>query len=262
MDVVVDGVKAHYANGSRPIRRKEPAVILIHGAGMDRTVWQLQTRNIAYMGYQVLAVDLPGHGRSEGKVLPSIGEMADWIMRLMIELKLKSAALIGHSMGALIALEVGSRYPKNVEKLCLMGVASRMPVHPELLKAAKKNQPLASDLIMYWGLGDKAQIGGHPHPGLWVHGANEILIRNSQSGVLYNDLAACDSYQGAVQAAEKVQCSSLFILGDGDKMTPLKQAKKLTEVMQSPEVRVIKDCGHMMMSERPNEVSKNLKAFI
>ena len=138
MYVLVGGKKAHFANGSRMRNKKEPALIFIHGAGMDRTIWQLQTRNIAYMGCQALALDLPGHGRSEGPTLSSIEQMAEWVIDFMEAVKLKQAKLIGHSMGALVALEISSRYPQKIDKMCLMGVASTMPVHPELLKAAKK----------------------------------------------------------------------------------------------------------------------------
>ncbi len=261
MYTLVDGKKAYFSSGSRKRNKNEPAVILIHGAGMDRTVWQLQTRNIAFMGYQVFAVDLPGHGRSEGPCLSSIEHMANWILSFIEASKLKQVAIIGHSMGALIAIETASRNPKRVDKLCLMGVAGKMPVHPDLLEAAKNDKSLASELIVYWGLGDKAQIGGHPQSGLWVHGANQTLLDNSSKGIIYQDLIACDQYQGSYIAAQKIECRSFFILGKEDKMTPPKKAQELIAAVKFSDVTVIKDCGHMMMSEKPNQVFSSLKYF-
>ncbi len=262
MDVIVDGLRAHAATGSRPIDKQEPAVIFIHGAGMDRTVWQLQSRNVAYWGRQVYAVDMPGHGRSDGAALASISEMAAWITLFMDALELKTATLVGHSMGALIALECAGHYPERLDKLCLMGVAETMPVHPDLLVAAQQNLPIASELIVYWGVGDDAQVGGHPHPGLWVKGASQTLLNMAKPDVLYSDLAACNAYKDAPDAAAAVLCETLFVLGQDDKMTPVKKAAPLVHAIASVTEVVIKRCGHMMMLERPDPVYAALKPFI
>lgn len=262
MDVQVDGYQAHAATGSREINTAEPSVIFIHGAGMDRTVWQLQTRNVAHMGRRAYAVDLPAHGRSEGKAKPSIEAMADWIIAFMDATDIATATLVGHSMGSLIALEVAARNPGRMDRLCLMGVAETMPVHPDLLEAAKQNEMRANDLIVYWGVGNKAQIGGHLHPGLWVNGASRVLLNNAKGDVLYNDLSACDAYQGALDAAKRITCKTRFILGREDQMTPARKANTLIEAIDDADCVVIDHCGHMMMLERPNPVHAALKGFI
>ena len=262
MDIQVNGKRVHAATGSRLINKEEPAVILLHGAGMDRTIWQLQTRNIAYMGRQAYALDLPGHGRSEGAPLITISEISEWVSDFMDAAELASASVIGHSMGALVAIEFAGNHPKKLNKLCLMGVSEAMPVHPDLLDAAKRNEPLAPELIVFWGVGGKAQIGGHPHPGLWVHGASQTLIKLSRPGVLFNDLVACDTYQGALTAAQKVQCDTRFILGKDDKMTPAKNSKPLVDAIKKSDVKLIEHCGHMIMTERPNLVYNAISGFI
>jgi len=262
MDLLIEGRTVHAATGSRAIDPDEPAVVLVHGAGMDRTVWQLQTRNIANMGRRALAVDLPGHGRSDGPLLGTIGDMADWVGAFLDAAGIETCKLIGHSMGALTALEAAARFPDRFDGLCLMGVAESMPVHPDLLAAAEKNEALAPELIVYWGLGDQAQVGGHPHPGLWIHGASRTLLDLSGPGVLFNDLKACNEYAGAVEAAAKVTCPTLFVLGRGDKMTPAKKAKPLADVIDRSDTVVVDHCGHMMMTERPREVYHALKGFV
>lgn len=262
MDITVDGISVHAATGSRPINPKEPAVILIHGAGMNRTVWQLQTRNIAYMGRQVYALDLPGHGRSSGNPLASIEEMAEWLAKFMDAAGLASATLIGHSMGSLIALEFAARFPERMDRLCLMGVAETMPVHPDLLAAAEKNDPVAAELIVYWGLGNKAQTGGHPHPGLWMQGASQTLLDQAGPDVLFNDLSACNAYQGALAAAAKIECETRFVLGDQDNMTPARKATGLVSSIKNSDSKMIDKCGHMMMTERPNQVYAALKGIV
>jgi len=262
MDIIVDGKTAHAATGSRQGSADEPAVILVHGAGLDRTIWQMQTRNIAFQQRRAYAVDLPGHGRSYGPVLTRVPEMADWIIRFMDAAGIETATLMGHSMGSLITLDAASRYPDRTEHLILTGVAEAMPVHPDLLAAADANEPLAPELIVFWGLGEKAQTGGHPLPGLWVHGASEVLLKNAKDGVLGNDLAACNDYDGVIGAAEKISCPTDFVLGRDDKMTPAKSGAALADRIDGAKVNILERCGHMMMIERPNEMYNALRGII
>jgi len=262
LNFTVDGKTAHAANGSRENSPDEPAVILIHGAGLDRTIWQMQTRNIAFQGRRVYAVDLPGHGYSEGSALENIEEMANWVTWFMDAAGVDAATVMGHSMGSLIALDLASRYPERTERLILTGVAESMPVHPDLLAAARADEPLASELIVFWGLGEKAQTGGHPLPGLWVHGASEVLLKNAKSGVLANDLAACDNFGDAKERAAKITCPTFFVLGRDDKMSPVKSGGRLADVIDGAQVNILEKCGHMMMIERPNEMYHALRPLI
>ncbi|MAH85149.1 MAG: hypothetical protein CBB68_12955 [Rhodospirillaceae bacterium TMED8] len=262
MEFLVQGKTVNAATGGYISSSECPAVILIHGAGMDRTAWQLQTRNIAHRGIRVFAVDLPGHGRSDGPALENIVDMTDWIIQFMDTVKIKSASLMGHSMGALIALDAGARHSDRVDKVILVGVAETMQVHPILLSAAAANKPLGPELIVFWGLGEAAKIGGHPSPGLWVHGASKVLLGNAALGVLSSDLEACNAYRGIREAAAKIICPAYCVLGDQDKMTPVKSGRILSNSMADGHVVVIENCGHMMMLERPHEFYYALKDVI
>ena len=117
-------------------------------------------------------------------------------------------------------------------------------------------------MIVFWGLGEKAQAGGHPLPGLWVHGACEILLKNSHDGVLGSDLAACNNYGSAVDAAANVSCPATFVLGRDDKMTPAKSGTALAANIEDSDVHVLERCGHMMMAERPNEMYQALRGVV
>src|SRR5678815_5164519 len=103
MKLSVDGHAVFATTGGTHFDPAKPAVIFLHGAGFDRTAWRLQTRWFAHHGRSVLAVDFPGHGRSDGPPLTSIATMADWTAALIAETGVKQAALVGHSMGALVA---------------------------------------------------------------------------------------------------------------------------------------------------------------
>src|SRR6201986_1289994 len=192
------------ATGGRAFDPTLPTVVLLHGAGFDRSTWALHSRWFAHHGYGVLAPDLPGHGRSIGPPLASIADMADWTAALIDAAGAAKARLVGHSMGSLIALETAARHPAKVSALHLIGTAATMTVGPDLLKAAQANDHDAIDMVSIWGLGFPAELGGSLAPGLWMHGGAQRVLEQCRPGVLYNDLAACNAYQGALDAAAKV----------------------------------------------------------
>lgn len=253
---------AFASTGGKPFDPMKPAIVFVHGAGMDHTVWQLQARYFAYHGRAVLAPDLPGHGRSEGPPPASIEAYADWLAALVAAAGAERAALVGHSMGALASLAAAARTPARVTALALLGVAARMPVHPDLLTAADANDPAAVELITAWGYGKPAHLGGHRGPGLWMLGGGRRLLERSAKGVLASDLRACDAYQDAAQAAARVACPTLFLLGALDRMTPPKAAEPLMRAVCDTRTVVLPGCGHMMMVEQPDQTLDALRQAV
>jgi pimeloyl-ACP methyl ester carboxylesterase len=227
MQLSVNGVDTFVATGGRPFDKLLPAVVLLHGAGFDHSTWALHSRWFAHHGYSVLAPDLPGHGRSSGKPLPTIADMADWTAALLDAAGARQAKLVGHSMGSLIALETAARHPDRVSGLSLIGTAATMTVGPDLLKAAEANDPSAIDMVSIWGLGLKAELGGSLAPGLWMHQGAQRVLQRCAPGVLHSDLTACNAYQDALAAAAQIKVQVTFILGERDVMTPAKAGKAL-----------------------------------
>jgi pimeloyl-ACP methyl ester carboxylesterase len=262
VELQVDGRKAFAATGGRPFDPAKPAVVFIHGAGMDHTVWTLQTRYFAHHGRSVLAVDLPGHGRSEGPQPGSIEGYAEWMARLIEAAGAARAALAGHSMGALIALEAAARAPERVSALALLGVAARMPVHPDLLAAADANDPRAFELVTSWGYGKAAHLGGNRAPGLWMLGGGKRLLERSAPGMLASDFRACDAYKTAADAASRVSCPTLFVLGAADRMTAPKAATPLADAVRGARTVILPQAGHMMMIEQPDATLDALRTIL
>jgi len=258
----VDQAAVFAATGGRPFDPALPAVLFLHGAGLDHTVWALQTRYFAHRGRSVLAPDLPGHGRSDGPVLDSIGELADWVIRLMDAAGIGSAALVGHSMGALAALETAARRPDRIDALALLAVAETMQVHPDLMAAARDGKALAVDLITAWGHGRPAHLGGNPAPGLWLMGGDRRLLQRGDAAALATDLAACDGYAGAPAAGAKLACATLFVLGRWDRMTPAAGGRALAAAVAGAQVVELPGAGHLMMVEDPGGTQDALKAFL
>lgn len=264
MEFSVDGKRAFAATGGRPFEpatpegATRPVVVLVHGAGMDRTVWAAQSRYLAHHGRAVLAVDLPGHGRSEGPPLSSVVEIADWLVRLLDAAGVGQAGLIGHSMGAIACLAAAARHPDRVAALGLCGCAAVMPVHPDLLKAAASDRHEAIDMVNAWAHGGGSHLGGHPQPGTWLIGGGNRLLERAAAGVLSADLQACAGFTEGEVLAGRIACPTIVVVGDGDRMTPPKAGRKLASLIAGATLAPIADCGHMMMTEKPRETLEAL----
>ena len=256
METLIDGRVVRCATGGRSLDGDQPAVVLVHGAGSDRTVWQLQTRWIAHHGYRAAAVDLPGHGGSDGPARATIAEMGAWLAGTVEALGLAPAHLVGHSMGTFVVLEAAAQAPSSVRSLVLLGTAGAMPVHPALQAAADADDPVAGRLITSWGIGSRAHTGGHASPGMWLIGGNTSLLDRSPPGVLASDLAACARYDGATAAAARVQCPVTLVLGREDKMTPNRAAAGLIDAFGDGRARVmyLDRVGHFLQIESPIRV--------
>jgi pimeloyl-ACP methyl ester carboxylesterase len=262
VQLVVDGVKIFAGTGGRDFDPALPAIVFLHGAGLDHTVWALLARWFAHRGFGVLAPDLPGHGRSEGEPLQSVGAMADFTAALIDAAGARTASIIGHSMGSLAAIETAVRHPDKVAALGLIGTAAAMPVSPDLLKAAEANDPAAVEMVSIWGYGFAAGIGGSLAPGAWMLGAGRRLLERARPGVLFTDLFACNAYRDGLASAAKVKVPATLVLGERDLMTPAKAGRELAAALPNARAFVLKGAGHMLMSERPDEVLAGLREIV
>lgn len=262
VSLTVGGRRVFAGTGGRPFDASLPVVVLLHGAGMDHSVWAMQSRYLAHHERAVLALDLPGHGFSEGPPLRSIEEIADWSVAVLEAAGVERASFVGHSMGAVAALTAAARHPQRVERLALLGCASAMPVHPDLLAAAEANDPAAIEMITGWGHGARAHLGGQPLAGSWLTGQGRRLLERAAPGVLHADLAACNAWQEGEALAAEVACPVLLLIGAEDKMTPPKAGRKLGSLLRDCRIEVLDDCGHMLMTERPLETLEKLEGFL
>ncbi|WP_420406195.1 alpha/beta fold hydrolase [Nisaea sp.] len=261
MKFEVAGREAFAATGGRPFDGARPTLLMLHGAGMDHTVWSLQSRYFAHHGFSVLAIDLPGHGRSAGPVPETVPAFADWCVAALDAAGARDVVVMGHSMGALVALEVTARLGARAKALALLGSVPEMKVHPDLLGAARGSDHAALETMVGWGVGRRAQIGGHRAPGSWVSGASMRLLEAGDYAVLATDLAACDAYAGALETAAKLSCPTLLLCGADDKMTPAKLARPLADALADCTTAVLPGAGHMMMIEQPDETLDVLADF-
>ncbi len=256
MNFQVDGKRAFAYTAAHELDEKKPTVVFVHGAGLDHSWFGLQSRYLGYHGYNVLAVDLPGHGRSEGPPIPGVAGMADWLLKLVQAPKF---SVVGHSMGSLIALECAARQPQRVERVALIGIAYPMTVGEAFLDAARRNDHAAFDMETIWGHAAQVPLGGNPNPGMWMYGDTLARLRRLAPGVLYNDLHACNEY---VSDFAGVKCPVLLILGKRDVMTPPRGAKALQEKLSQSTTTLVELSGHSLMAEAPDATLDALIKFL
>ncbi|MBN8491828.1 MAG: alpha/beta hydrolase [Burkholderiales bacterium] len=265
MKFQVDGRQAYAYTGGKPFDAGLPCVVFIHGAMHDHSGWTLLARWCAHHGYGVLAVNQPGHGRSEGPPLPSVQALADWTLALMSAAGVPQATLVGHSMGTLIALEAAARAPERVSRLVLLGTAYPMKVSDALLNTARETPLKAIDMVNALSISTPASKPSYPGPGMWVHGSNRALMRNQQAlsadiNLFEHDFKLCDAYAGGAEAMAKVQCPATLIVGARDQMTPPKATKELATALKARVVTV--PAGHHMLAEAPDAVLAGLRGAL
>jgi len=262
MELRVGNASAYAYTGGKAFDPALPAIVFVHGGAQDHSVWILQSRYLAHHGYAVLAVDLPGHGRSGGAPLASIEAMADWLLALLDAAKVRSAALIGHSMGSLAALECAAKSPQRVNRIALVGTAFPMRVSPDLLEAAASNETEAQRMINVWSHAAYAHYPSNPGPGFWVMGGNLRLMQRQKRGALHADFAACNAYAAGFERAGRVKCPALFLLGTRDAMTPARSGGELAKALPHATVKSLGDSGHNLMGEKPDEILDALVEFL
>ena len=257
------GANEIYAyTGARPLIAAQRTIVFVHGAANDHGVWAWQSRYFAYHGFNVLAVDLPGHGRSGGAALPSVEAIADWIVALLDAAKVERAALVGHSLGSLAVLEAAARHSARVDRIALIGPAVPMTVSDDLLETAARNDHVAFDLINGWSYSAARQLGGNAVPGLWMTGNAMRLLERNRPGVLATDLVACHRYANGLAAAAAVRCPARGITGARDIMAPPRHAQALIAALAGAQALSFPRSGHALMAEEPDALLDALRAFL
>jgi pimeloyl-ACP methyl ester carboxylesterase len=270
MYLSVNGANTYCYTGGKPFDAAKPTVVFIHGVLNDHSVWILQSRYLAHHGYNVLAVDLPGHCRSAGHAPESVEEAADFVGALLDAAGVQSAALIGHSWGSLIALEAAARLGSRITHLVLVGTAYPMKVSPALLDSSLNEPEKALRMINVFSRSTLAAPPSALGPGTWVYGSSmalgrRVLASNTQVNVFHRGFAACDRFAHGLEAMALVKCPVLFLLGQQDQMTAPHAAQSLVAAAHAAGVVhqvTYVPVGHHQMNEAPEETLAAIKGFL
>ena len=256
MIITIQNKSVHASDAGQGIENSKDTIVFLHGSGLSHIVWSLTEQFFANKDFNVLSIDLPGHGNSEGPCLDSIEKIADWLEKVFAELNLNNIILVCHSQGCLEALEYSFKYKNRLKKLVFIGGSNKMPVHPDLIDLAKNGDSDAVKLIMKWGYeGSKRFIGGNPV---------EKIIQSPRDirDILAVDLVACNNYKNGSDAAKLIQLPSMFIFGSLDKMVNLEAGKKFSSLINNSSTHIIEGCGHMIMIEKAFEMRDKVLEFL
>ena len=261
----VHGAPLYAYTGGKDFDANKPTAVFIHGVLNDHSVWILQTRYFANHGWNVLAIDLPGHGRSGGKAPSSVQEAAHTVIALLDTARVEKAVLIGHSFGSLIAMHAAAEHPSRVSHLAMVGTAYPMRVTAALLENSVTHPNKAIDMVTQFSHSTMAPPPSALGPGTWVPGGGKALMRrvlasNPHENIFNIGFKACDGYDQGETAMAKVSCPTLFLLGKKDQMTTPKAAQSLIQLARHGQVAMV-NAGHQLMVEAPEESLSALFAF-
>ena len=262
--------EAYAYTGGKAFDATKPTLVFIHGVLNDHSVWILQTRYLAHHGFNVLAVDLPGHGRSGGDAPRSVEDAAQFIEALLNAAGVHQAGLVGHSWGSLIAMETAARLKDRITHVALVGTAFPMKVSPALIEASLNDPMKALQMVNVFSRATLAAPPSVLGPGTWVYGASmalgrRLLASNPHVNIFHRGFVACDSYANGLEAIAAVTCPLLFVLGETDQMTPPRAAQSLIAQAKATgkSCHVVKvPMGHHQMSESPEGTLNALKDFL
>ena len=252
----IENKNIHASDAGQGIDLNKETIIFLHGSGLSHVVWSLVEQFFSNKNFNVLSIDLPGHGNSDGTCLDSIEKIADWLEKVFIELNLKKLTLVGHSQGCLEILEYAAKYKSRIKKLVFLGGSNKMPVHPDLINLANNGDSDAVKLMMKWGYeGSKKFIGGNPV---------EKIIQSPRDirEILAVDLVACNNYSNGSNAATSIERPTLLIFGSLDKMVNLEAGKKFSSLVKNSKTHIIEGCGHMIMIEKAFEMREKVLEFL
>ena len=256
MIIEIENKSVHASDAGQGVDNSKDTIVFLHGSGLSHIVWSLTEQFFSSKNFNVLSIDLPGHGNSEGPCLDSIEKIADWMEKVFDKLKLENLILVGHSQGCLEILEYSSRYKERLKKLVFVGGSNKMPVHPDLIELAQSGHSDAVKLMMKWGYeGSKKFIGGNPI---------ERIIQSPRdiSEILAVDLIACNNYANGSKAAQSISCPIMLVFGELDKMVNLEAGKKFANLVKNSTTHIIPGCGHMIMIEKAFEMREKVLEFL
>ena len=256
MIITIQNKSVHASDAGQGIKNSRDTIVFLHGSGLSHIVWSLTEQFFSNKNFNVLSIDLPGHGNSEGPCLDSIEKIADWLEKVFAELNLNNIILVGHSQGCLEALEYSFKYKNRLKKIVFVGGSYQMPVHKDLINLASDGDSDAVKLMMKWGYeGSKKFIGGNPV---------EKIIQSPRDirEILAVDLVACNNYTKGTDAAKLIECPSLLILGSLDKMVNVDAGQKFSNLLKNATTHIIEGCGHMIMIEKAFEMRDKVLEFL
>ena len=240
-----------FAARHRSARAGAVALVLIHGAGGSHLHWGRAVRTLPKA--EVLALDLPGHGRSGGAGRTTVAQYSSAVMSFLDVLGVEQAVLAGHSMGGAIAQTTALEFPDRVRGLVLVGTGSRLRVLPRILEGTLSDYAATVELICQSAYSENA-------PAELVRMGRKQMLR-VPAQVLHDDFAACNAFEITERLGE-IRCPTLVVCGTEDRLTPPKYSTFLAERIPGAQLVLVEGAGHMVMIEKERQVAEAMSRWL
>jgi pimeloyl-ACP methyl ester carboxylesterase len=228
----------------------QPALLFVHGAGGDHTIWGEQLRELA-QNFSVAALDLNGHGRSPAREGDGLQTYSEDVLAVLEALAIPTV-VVGHSMGGAIALTVALQRPKNLVSLGLVGTGAKLRVHPQILELCQTDFERAIELVIQWAFADQSSSE--------LREKARLQMRRNGAQALFRDFSSCNTFDVMARLSE-ITLPTLILCGREDKLTPVKYSEYLQQNIPNAQLKIIEGSGHMVMVEQPQAVTQALREF-
>ncbi len=227
-------------------------LLLVHGAGGSHLTWRRQSEELADR-FRIIAVDLPGHGLSEGDGETTVGGYVQAVVELMELLRLRNVILGGHSMGGGIVLEAALRNPERIGGLLLVGTGAKLRVLPAIFSMIREDFELAIQGMGNFMFSPEASAG--------LIDEEKRLLAGNSADIMVKDFTACDSFD-VMDDLRSIRLPTLILSGKQDRLTPPKYSEFLHERIGGSEIVFFDNCGHMPMLEQTAEFNRRVSSFL
>lgn len=230
---------------------RSPIVILIHGAGGSRLDWPAELRRLPDVG--LIALDLPGHGKSPGSGRASVPEYAADVIALMDALTIDRAIFCGQSLGGAIALQLALDHPARAQGLLLLGTGAQLKVNPTILEGIRTDQAGVARLLRDWFFAKDT--------GKALRDAAYEALMNMNTETLYNDFAAANRFDVRDRLGE-IRVPTLILVGQQDRMTPPRLSYFLHDHIAGSQLIELEGAGHKLHHEQAGAVAEAIARWI
>jgi len=241
-----------FATGSWPLDANKPTLVFIHGSSQNRLFWRSQVQTLGDVANTV-AMDLPGHGTSQGPGYDQVTDYVQAVMDFIDEEKIPHPIPCGLSLGGAIALELLIDHGERISAGILMNTGARLKVNPLIFETIQNDFDKFVESIVVMGISGKSDVD-----------ALRPLIQEVSvctPDVAAGDFQACNRFD-VMDRLHLIKTPVLVMTARDDVLTPAKYGKYLGEQISGATVQSIEDAGHLSPLEKPDEINKAIRQFL
>lgn len=235
-----------------PLSENLETIFFVHGAGSSSLFWKHQLKSLSD-SFNIVAVDLPGHGKNAGGALKSIDEMAHFVEKVILKLKINSPVISGLSMGGAVSLKLMLDGKIKYKAGILVNTGAKLKVHDMIFDLIKNDFEGYVNSFDFAALSKKTDRSE-------VDFVIEDL-RGFSPETVTSDFLACNDFDVMERLCE-IKVPTFVLTGDEDKLAPKKFGKHVADSIADSKYVNVEDAGHMIPVEKPEKFNSLITDFL